>query len=491
MNIYSVVILFVYIIILFILSAFFVKKALHSYEEYILCGRALTVGYIIFTYLGTWIGGGTIIGLAGMSYRNGASSYWLFAISCVVSFFFALFFITRIRSLKLNSIGDMLALRYPGFKEAVRIPVAISLVIRNVTMIGMQFTALSYMLIYVLNIDRNLAVLATFVVITGYTALSGLWGVVVTDVFQGILQTIGLVVILVLTAKISGGAQGILSFFAETGRQQSLNIMGADLGVWGKEMGLYFLSFGVFFLMGDESDWQRIYSGKTDKAAFWGFLIPLTITLLLLITPTYIGVFQNAVRPTEAMDSNFIIYRFLFRMVKPLTSAFLMVTIFSAIMSSADSYMFATGVIFSNDIIKRFINRNAGERELIFWTRLAVILAGAIGFAFSINIHDVVYLWITGLAIPTMVILPAYIFAWFSKQVNTQGVLAGVLWGVLFCVALMARGGTIQLEWVILGTAGNCVITYIVSLFFPTEGDAVSRTYYKSKRFDGITLIPK
>ena len=58
---------------LFLLSAFFIKRALNSYEEYTLCGRTLTIWYIIFTYLGTWIGGGTIIGLAGTAYENGAS----------------------------------------------------------------------------------------------------------------------------------------------------------------------------------------------------------------------------------------------------------------------------------------------------------------------------------------------------------------------------------------------------------------------------------
>lgn len=48
-------------------------------------------------------------------------------------------------------------------------------------------------------------------------------------------------------------------------------------------------AFGMFFLMGDQSDWERIYSCKTDRTAFWGYLIPLTITLLLLLMPTYIG----------------------------------------------------------------------------------------------------------------------------------------------------------------------------------------------------------
>lgn len=83
----------VYILIVFLLSAFFTSKALVSYSEYSYCGRSLTIVFVFFTYLGTWIGGGTIVGLAEKSYINGASQYWMFGISCVSGILFVLFFL--------------------------------------------------------------------------------------------------------------------------------------------------------------------------------------------------------------------------------------------------------------------------------------------------------------------------------------------------------------------------------------------------------------
>lgn len=489
MDAFSIVTLILYVSILFILSAFLVKRALNSYEEYILCGRALTIWYVIFTYLGTWIGGGTIIGLAGISYEDGVSRYWLFAASCIVSFVFAFLFITRIRKLHLNSIADMFALRYPEYGEAIRIPVAAGLIVRNVTMTGMQFTALSYMLTYIFNIDRNIAVLATFVIITGYTALSGSWGVVATDIFQGLLQTIGLFMILYLCIKVCGGFSGAMAFFSSSDQQRLLSITGGDGISWLKDVVIYIFSFGLFFLMGDESDWERIYAAKTDKTAFWGFLIPVTITMLILLSPAYIGVFQRAV-DTAVIDPDFIIYRFLFQMVKPAMAAFITVTLFSAIMSSADSYMFATGVIFSNDIIKRFLNKDAEDREMIFWTRWAVIVSGAISFAFAINIHDIIYLWITGLALPAIIILPAYLYAWFSKRVNTRGALAGIASASLYCAAILFCGIKISVGLISLGIASNMAITYAASLLFRDKALGVENTHYSSKAFESTKNIP-
>ena len=71
----------VYLIVLFVLSAFLIRKALTSFEDYSYCGRSLSIGFVFFTYLGTWIGGGTIIGLVGRSHDFGASQYWIMAMS--------------------------------------------------------------------------------------------------------------------------------------------------------------------------------------------------------------------------------------------------------------------------------------------------------------------------------------------------------------------------------------------------------------------------
>ena len=449
---------------LFLLSAFFIKRALNSYEEYTLCGRTLTIWYIIFTYLGTWIGGGTIIGLAGTAYENGAHRYWLFASSCIVSFIFAFIFITRIRKLRVNSIGDMFAMRYPKNKEIIRIPVAIGIMIRNVTMTGMQFAALSYLLVYSFHINKNLAVLATFIVITAYTSISGLWSVVATDVFQGILQTIGLFLIIFFCIRSAGGISETMSFFSSPSQQGYINILGSDTSSWAKDILVYIFSFGLFFIMGDQCDWERIGSAKTDKAAFWGFLIPITIMLILLLSPTYIGVLQRALNLDDS-GSNFIIYSFLLHMVRPAFSAFIIVTLFASIMSSADSYMFATGVIFSNDIIKRFFNKNAGDKELI--------------------------LWITCMAIPVITLIPAYLFAWFSKKVNTTGVLAGIIFGAVYCGAILISGHNMEFIYIMAGTAANALITYFVSVFKGEKDENAADIGYYSEIFKSVKKIPR
>lgn len=469
-----------YILILFILSAFLIKKALNSFEEYGYCGRSLSIGFVLFTYLGTWIGGGTIIGLVGRSYEFGASQYWIIAMSCIVELFFALFFIGKIRKLGLKSITGFFAMRYPGRGEVVRIPVAAALLIRNVTMIAMQFSALSYLITFVFGINRNLALLLVFLVVIAYTVLSGLWGVAVTDVFQGILQTAGLIILIVISLKFAGGIHAVESFYHTEGSLNNLSLFATDMRWY--EILLYIVAFGLFFLMNDQTNWERIYASKGEKTAKWGFMIPLVITLMMLVMITYLGVFQRAIF-SGAEDSGSILYNFIFNMADSKWMFLILVGLLAAIMSSADSFLLASGLLVSEDIIKRFIIKDADDKELIFFTRVFIVVTGAIAFAFAINISDILYLWLTGIGMTSIILVPGYFLGWFTKSAATEGILSGMIIGGLYVIA-MAVGligpGPVQ---ICVGMALNLLISGILSLLCSRgrrqESDLRSKMLYK------------
>lgn len=50
----------------------------------------------------------------------------------------------------------MFSLRYPHYGEIIRIPVTIGITVRNVTMIGMQFSALTLMFTFLFDIDSDM-----------------------------------------------------------------------------------------------------------------------------------------------------------------------------------------------------------------------------------------------------------------------------------------------------------------------------------------------
>ena len=210
-------------------------------------------------------------------------------------------------------------------------------------MTGMQFSAMAYMLTYLFDMNRNLAVLLIFLIITSYTILSGLWGVVMTDIFQGILQTLAIILLMAFTVKLSGGIDEIISFFSATQNEDFLNLL--DFNQSGIGFIKYIIVFGLFFLMDDQANWVRIYSSKTEKVAFWGFIIPLIVTLIILVIPTYFGVFQRAYS-AGGEEPQYVIYSFVFQALGLKVATIILVGLLASIMSSADSFMLASGSIF-------------------------------------------------------------------------------------------------------------------------------------------------
>ena len=488
MNFWSISLSVLYVLALFGISIFFARKAVISYEEYNLCGRSLSFVYAVMTYFGTWVGGGTIIGLVGLSYLSGLGNYWIMSIPYIVGFFFALLFITRIRKLKQYSIGDMMALRYPKFCEAVRIPTVIAVVIRNVTVIGMQFTAISLLVVYVFGINRNFAILIIFLSITAYTSLSGLWGIVGTDILQGLLQSVGLLLLLSQSYKLSGGWERATQYFSGIHHSEYLHLLMGQ-GFW-DQIGVYLLTIGLFFLIGDQGDWQKINSCKTDKIAFWGFLVPLCVALLWLLIPAYVGVFQRVIIP-ESAASDVVTFQMILSRFTPFYGAFILVCLLAAVTSSADSYLLATGMILSRDIVKKFLIPDSRDNEMIFWSRFFVVIAGGMGFAVAICIVDIINLWITGLIIATSMMLVPYLSAWFSRRMNTEGALAGMVSGGLTAFLVILLDYPLGINPVWAGLLLNLAVSRIVCLLTPAPlAQDIRETYYWSENFSGVKNIP-
>lgn len=411
---------------MFILSAFLIRKALVSYEDYSYCGRSLGIGFVFFTYLGTWIGGGTIIGLVGRSHDFGASQYWIMAMSCIVELFFAFFLIDRIRGKNYRSITDFFAAGFPDHGGIIRIPAAAALLIRNVTMIAMQFSALSYLITITFGIGRSLALIMIFIVIIAYTVLSGLWGVALTDVFQGILQTFSIIALIIVTLRSAGGIESVEEYYANAGNSDNLSLFSTNMHWY--EILFYIIAFGLFFLMNDQANWERIYASKGSRTAKWGFMLPLIITLGSLVLIAYLGVFQKVITG-NVEDSQTILYSFLLQRGGSILAVVIVVGLIAAIMSSADSFLLASGVLVTEDIIKAFIVKDASDRELIFFTRIFVVVTGAIAFAFAINIRDILSLWLTGIGLTSIVLLPGYFLGWTRRRPSTDRVLAGMAVG--------------------------------------------------------------
>jgi solute:Na+ symporter, SSS family len=473
-----------YVIVLIAISTFFIKKSVASYEEYTIASKSLGFIFTFFTYFSTWISGATILGLATISFEWGLYQYWFIAVTYIMGAVSGPIFLTRIRELNVMTIGDFFALRYPKEEKLVRLLVSISMLTRNVSIIGAQITTIAFFVSLGFGIQFTTGLILTTILIVFYTSLSGMWGVAGTDVIQGIIQIIGLPIMIFYVVQSAGGLTGIYDFYQQIGGSSYLNIFSGPSKT--AEIALLFVAPGFFFLIEDQTTWQRVQSAKSVKVAFWGYLAPLGAALLWILVPALIGVFSKAIFPNfTAYPVAFLDY--VLQLPKGVGLA-IMFAIISACFSTCDSYLLSSGVIFSQDIVRNIFSR---DKHLIFFTRVGILLTGLLSLYFSTKIYDIFELYMLGAYAGGAILTVPYLMTWFSKRANGKGIIAGMLLGTFsfgYLCWILNMGYSYAM---MIGMFCNFVgIVFVSSFFAAPSAEAIEATYYFSKRFKGIKNIP-
>jgi SSS family solute:Na+ symporter len=365
---------------------------------------------------------------------------------------------------------------------------ACSMLCRSLTIIGAQFTTVAFFLSVGFNIPFERALLFTAIFIVGYTALSGLWGVAATDILQGLLQIIGLSVLMYHILRYAGGVSEIVSFYDQVDGASFLNLFSVSNRT--SELFFLFLAPGLFFMIEDQATWQRIVSAKSDKVAFWGYLLPMGAALIWVLVPSLIGVFSKSIFPSFTAYPiallEFILSLPTFALV------LIMFAILSAAVSACDSYLLAAGMIISQDILRNIFNVGKSERMSINTTRLGIALCGGLGYFAGLQVYDIFELYRLGAYIGGAIITVPYFLAWFSKRMNGVGIIAGVLTG--------AASFFICIRYIDLGYSFSTVVSMGINLaacyLFCLAGkhpspESIESTNYFSSKFSGVSNIPR
>ncbi|HLQ97459.1 MAG TPA: sodium:solute symporter family protein, partial [Candidatus Dormibacteraeota bacterium] len=217
-------VILVYFIFLFVLSLFMNRK-IKTYDDYNVAGRSVSVFPLILTFVGTGIGGATLLGYMENGYSLGMGQQWIHITMFIAVILLASFLLKRIRHLgeKYNmvTIGDYTSLRYG---EKARIPTVISFLFSYCAMTGMQFVALASILNLTIGLNMTLGILIGWALLTVKTYLGGLKAVIWQDVIQGTILTLGVLLLFFTVLKLSGGWHTVSSNAISMNQKDMLNV---------------------------------------------------------------------------------------------------------------------------------------------------------------------------------------------------------------------------------------------------------------------------
>ena len=360
-----------------------------------------------------------------------------------------------------------------------------------------------------LGIEPIFASLLMVVLAMIYTVASGLYGVVWTDVFQGIF-IFGVIIyisqmamrmvdlpeeFMVSVPMVDGSFTAIKTTLSEWTRITPPNEMNMPTGSTFEIYNLFGIAI-MFYLFKVTLEGasgaggymlQRYFAAQSDREAgllslFWTSLLafrwPLIASFAMLGIHHGLNPEFNVIADPELVLPT-VIKHYIPTGVKGLLIAGLM----AAAMSTFDSTVNAGAAYWVKDLYQAYLRPDANEKDLMFQSRLASLVIVALALLFSLTISNIneIWGWITmgigaGMFIPQVV-------RWYWWRFNGYGYAIGTTFGMIAAVLTKAFGGPLP-EYTSFLIASVCsFIGCIFGTYFtkPTD-DEVLFDFYKITR---------
>ena len=271
-----------------------------------------------------------------------------------------------------------------------------------IAILGAQVLAIGTVCNVILGIDVSTGILLGMAVVLLYSTLGGIWAVIQTDALQFILLALFIPLTLIIGVDQAGGTEALIARLPDS----HLTVLG-DYSV-----GL-FASIFIAYLLGETlvpPYTQRALAAPDARHARIGYTLAGVFGFGFYFVSASIGLVALVLLPDTSPDRAL---PELIATTLPIgITGLVLAALLAVVMSTADSYLNSSAVVFVRDIYQSFINPDIDDRHRLRLERGITILigAGAIGFAlYATSIIDALLLsyalWAPTVLIPLLLAL--------------------------------------------------------------------------------------
>ena len=431
-------------------------------EEYAVVKRSFGSLVIFATMAASFIGGGFSMGIAERVFVFGIASVialWGFSLKEILV---ATVIAPRMgRFPGAISVGDIMATTYgkPG-----RIVTGLFGMILCAGIVGAQVGAIGYVFNVFLGLDQLWGIAIGCGIVIAYTTLSGMRGVVITDLFQFAILSIGIPLTLIFGIIHIGGFDAL----AAAHPFDRLEIPGPHY-TW---LGL--ITLFLVFALGETlvpPYLQRLCLSRDPKRAARGTLFSGLFSIPFFAIAGAIGLVALAIDPT--LDGNLSLPHVAVTVLPPVVKGLVVAAVIAIVMSSADSFLNSAAIAFVNDIVRPLRQAPLGEAAGLRLARIATLVIGlaSVGFAISIaSILDILIYAYTYWAPVVLVPLVATILGWRKGPAAFlvaagAGLACAIVWNDVL-------GQPAQIEGIIIGVLANLICFTLMPRARPVPAEA-------------------
>ena len=372
------------------------RRKISSLDDFLVAGRKLRSIWGLATLSSTEMGLVTIIYFSEEAFANGFVAIAAGVLAGLMMWVIGRtgFVIKQLRALKLKTVPEYFEVR---FTPGVRWIAGLLTFLTGILNMGIFLQVEGRFLVIVmgLNADKLPLIMGILLlVVIVYTMLGGMYSVVLTDVFQFVLITVGIVLTSYFAFTHAGGADGMVSAVRE-----QFGAAGFDLRL-APRYGLFFLIWTAWYYMSGWSSWQpvvqRVMSMKDVPTAMRLYRITSVFMFFRACMPMLWGIAALAILGMIG-ETQTALPEMLVRVLPAGLIGFVIIGFLAASMSTYDSYLLSFSAILVQDIGAPLVRRIPTEKQRMMWTRVGIIVIAVFIFFWGVyyEFTDTVFRYIT------------------------------------------------------------------------------------------------
>lgn len=437
-----------------------IGRRVRGSADFFVAGRQLGPGLIFSTMLAANIGAGSTVGATSIGYTAGVTAWWWVGSAAIGSVVLAFWIGPAMRRTAaahdLRTVGDYLEFRY---NATVRGAISALLWIGSIFILAGQLLAIGSILNTVAGLASWAGCVVGGVVIMVYFSAGGLMTSARVNVVQLAVKLGGFAIALPLAIAAAGGWAGVTGVRAADPVYWSFWRPGAP--------GIMYIALLTPAFIVSPGLLQKIFGARDDRAVRVGVGLNALGLFLYAGVPALLGIIARGRFPHLA-DTNNALPMILMYGLPPLVGAIGLAAVFSAEVSASDAVLFMLTTSLSQDLYKRFVNREASDAKVLQVARVTTVVSAALGIALAIVLGSVVNaltIFYTLLGVTLFVPIVAGLFV---RRTTSAGAIAAIAAGVAGMLAL--EGATGGRGWGVmtpaLGGLLAAIAAWLVSLGF-------------------------
>ena len=412
------------------------RLAKGSDEDYLLAGRSLGPWVAGISASASSESGWVTMGLVGQAFTEGVVTLWVL-VGCLGGYVFNWFVMAKpLRKLSIETgsltIPDLLAAKHPEMEKPIRWVGMLVIATMMTGYVAAQFNAAGKAFSAVFGMDYVTGVAIGALIVVLYTFSGGFRAVAWTDLLQGILMAIALVVLPWVVIAEIGGVGEMFSSLSSQG-SSLVQLTGGNIGRVAIGVVIGSLGIGLGY-PGQPHVIIRFMAMREEREINQARIISLGWGILVFSGAILLGLATRALFQ-ELPDAETALPLVAVTMLPGVIAGMMLAAILAAICSTADSQLLVAASAVAHDIMFKVFGKEMSQKQRVLLDRISVVVLGLVALAFAAGevrvVFDfVLYAW-SGLGAG---FAPALILTLFWKKTTGKGVVAGMLTGLIVTV---------------------------------------------------------